>query len=394
MKNSSELPFPSPSALPKTLAVAGRVLAFATILFLGMLFPGCRQSPGKEREAAQTSAAADSLPGWALLPFVKVDSVNPVLLPDSSTSFRCPVWKKTIRWEARDVYNPAALVRNGKIYMIYRAEDTVKAVNGTSRLGLAESTDGLHFKRLPQPVFYPANDAMKPYEWMGGCEDPRVVEDSSGTYLMTYTAYDGKTARLCVASSRDLKTWKKHGLAFKEPKHVNMWSKSGSIVCQLTGDRMVAVRINGKYWMYWGENGLLATSGNLTDWQFVADGKGNPKAVIPKREGQPLFDNGLVEPGPPALLTDKGILLIYNGASMNKTGSVEMYSGGQVLLDRNDPARIIARLDKPFIKPEKNYELTGQVNKVTFVEGLVHFKDKWFIYYGTADSKIAVAVRQ
>ncbi len=366
------------------------------ILGLHLLAFSCRQ-PAENTETTQAADTAQTapVPDWALLPFTKVDSVNPIVLPQANTTFRCPIWKKDIHWEEHDVYNPAAVVKDGKVYMIYRAEDTVKAVNGTSRLGLAESTDGIHFTRLPEPIFYPANDEMKRYEWMGGCEDPRVVEDSTGTYYMTYTAYDGKTARLCVASSKDLRKWKKHGLAFKDPKYKDMWSKSGSIVCKLEGNRLVTTKINGKYWMYWGENGLLATSENLTDWTYVADEKGEPKAVVPKRDQTNLFDNGLVEPGPPAMLTDKGILLIYNGASFRPKPQegVEMYAGGQVLMDKNDPSKIIGRLDQSFIKPEKKYELEGQVNKVTFVEGLVFFKDHWFLYYGTADSKIAVAVK-
>ncbi|MDJ1480632.1 glycoside hydrolase family 130 protein [Cytophagaceae bacterium YF14B1] len=370
------------------------------LLLLGTVITitGCQSSEKQQTnhstpDTLQTEIASVD---WALLPFQKVDSANPILLPKSGTIFHCPIWKKDVQWEEHDVYNPTAVVRDGKVYMIYRAEDTVKVVKGTSRLGLAESSDGIHFTRLSQPVFYPDNDAMKQYEWMGGCEDPRVVEDSAGTYYMTYTAYDGKTARLCVASSKDLKKWKKHGLAFKEPKYKDMWSKSGSIVCKQQDSRMVATKINGKYWMYWGENGLLAHSDNLTDWTFVADEKGEPKAVVAKRSDTKLFDNGLVEPGPAAMLTDKGILLIYNGAAFRPKPQegVEMYAGGQVLLDKNDPAKILARLDQPFIKPEKDYELVGQVNKVTFVEGLVFFRNKWFLYYGTADSKIAVAVKE
>ena len=96
-------------------------------------------------------------------------------------------------------------MRDGKVYLIYRAEDTIGKYAGTSRIGLAESSDGLHFTRHPAPVLYPDNDAQKKYEWEGGCEDPRVVEDSNGVYYMTYTAFDGKTARMLIASSSDLK---------------------------------------------------------------------------------------------------------------------------------------------------------------------------------------------
>lgn len=330
---------------------------------------------------------------WALLPFEKVDSLNPILTSHSGTTFFCPVTQGQVPWEAQDVYNPAAVVKDGRIYMLYRAEDTLKVVNGTSRLGLAVSEDGLHFTRLAEPVFYPSPDSMLIYEWPGGCEDPRVVEDSSGRYILTYTAYDGQTARLCVATSLDLRIWIKHGLAFKQPELENMWSKSGSIVCRVMPDgRMVAEKINGKYWMYWGEHGFLASSDNLLDWTYIADTVGQPSSVIPVRDDPDIFDNALVEPGPPAIITPEGIVLIYNGARRNpQTNGIDTYCGGQALMDNQDPSRLIDRMDAPFIRPEKPYELTGLVNKVTFSEGLAFFKGRWFLYYGTADSRIAVA---
>jgi predicted GH43/DUF377 family glycosyl hydrolase len=95
------------------------------------------------------------------------------------------------------------------------------------------------------------------------------------------------------------------------------------------------------------------------------------------------------------MITDAGILLIYNGRNTPGDGDSTLpsgtYSGGQVLLDKNDPTRIIHRLDHYFIHPEKSYELTGQVNNVCFLEGLARFKDRWLLYYGTADTQIAVA---
>ena len=90
--------------------------------------------------------------------------------------------------------------------------------------------------------------------------------------------------------------------------------------------------------------------------------------------------------------------MIYNGRNDIRRGDRNLadgtYSGGQVLLDRNDPSAVINRLTKPFIVPEKDYETTGQVPDVCFLSGLVHFKDKWYIYYGTADSKISVAIAE
>jgi beta-1,2-mannosidase len=332
---------------------------------------------------------------WALLPFVKQDGVNPILLPDQNTTFYCPVSKKNVHWQAKDVYNPAAVVRQGKVYLLYRAEDTLKSVDGTSRIGLAVSDDGLHFRRQVKPVLFPDNDFMKPYEWAGGCEDPRIVETKSGQYILTYTTYDGTTARLCVATSSDLQKWKKHGLAFKQEKYRNIWSKSGSIVCKRLKEKLIATKINGKYLMYFGDTNIfLATSENLLDWTIVEDGEGNPKPIFGPRKNQ--FDSRLVESGPPAMITAKGILLLYNSMNLHENGFAglppDAYSAGQILMDKNAPTKVIARTDDYFLKPEKPYELNGQVNQVVFIEGLVYFKNRYFLYYGTADSKIAVAV--
>jgi beta-1,2-mannosidase len=343
--------------------------------------------------AATTAFAQQNT--WTLTPFIKQDAVNPVLLPLPHSIFDCPISKKKINWEAKDVYNPAAVVRNGKVYLLYRAEDTLKAVDGTSRIGLAVSNDGIHFERQPKPVLYPDNDFMKPYEWAGGCEDPRVVETAAGKYLMTYTTYDGKIARLCVASSPDLQKWTKHGLAFKQEKYRNLWSKSGAIVCKRIDSRLIASKINGKYWMYFGDTDIfLATSTDLINWTIEENEEGKPKAVFGPRKDK--FDSRLVEPGPPAMLTDKGILLLYNSMNLHEGGFAELppdaYSAGQILMNKNNPAQVIERMDNYFLKPEKPYELSGQVNQVVFVEGLVYFKKQYFLYYGTADSKIAVAV--
>ena len=97
---------------------------------------------------------------WALLPFAKVDSVNPVLFPGDNI-FRCPIIDQNIKWENKDVFNPAAVVKDNKVFLVYRAEDTIGRFNGTSRLGLAVSEDGFHFIKEPAPVFYPDNDSIK-----------------------------------------------------------------------------------------------------------------------------------------------------------------------------------------------------------------------------------------
>jgi beta-1,2-mannosidase len=348
---------------------------------------------------------------WMLDPFVKEDKANPCLVPSRST-FLDPIRKKNVAWEEKDVFNPAAVVRNGKVYLLYRAQDKIGKPAGTSRIGLAYSTDGLHFTRMKTPVLFPSNDAFRKYEWEGGCEDPRIVEDEKGAYYMTYTAYDGTTARLFVATSTDLIHWKKHGSVFGKAnggKYIDYWSKSGSIICERRGEKMIAKRVNGKYWMFWGESNIyMATSENLVDWTPIEETDSSRKQfdslrnyeafkiLFSPRKGK--FDSELVEPGPPAMITKNGILFIYNSKNSPDYGDKSLrdgeYAAGQILCDKDDPSKVIDRCEANFFRPDKPYEITGQVNNVCFLEGLVYFKDKWFLYYGTADSKISVAVKK
>lgn len=350
---------------------------------------------------------------WPLLPFTKLDSVNPVLQPGTS-SFTCPVRKQNILWEEKDVFNPAIVVRHDTLFMLYRAQDKIGKPAGTSRIGLAWSIDGIHFTRMAAPVLYPDNDAYKKYEWEGGCEDPRIVEDSSGIYYMTYTAFDGIQARLFVATSTDLTHWVKQGGAFAKAydgKYLNAWSKSGSIVSSYVNGKIIATKINGKYFMYWGDKNIWgATSDDLVNWvplelqpgetqetniKFYGVDVSKLKVVFGPR--QKKFDSDLVESGPPAMLTDKGIMLIYNSRNIPAIGDSSLaegtYAASEILLDKNDATKVVARMDNYFMKPDKPYEFSGQVNQVCFVEGLAQFKNKWWLYYGTADSKIAVAVK-
>lgn len=359
----------------------------------------------------QQTSQSDTYP-WAMLSFEKVDSVNPIMGPGTN-SFTDPITNKTILWEEKDVFNPSAVVKDGKVYLLYRAQDKVGLPGGTSRIGLAVSNDGIHFTRSPNPVLYPDNDAQKSLEWQGGCEDPRIVEDSAGTYYMTYTAFDGDTARMLVASSTDLVRWIKHGSAFAgHSQYSRKWSKSGSIVSRYTNGKIVATKINGRYWMYWGDKFIwAATSDDLVHWSPIEMAPGekppvelvgqavtmpNLKIILPTRRGK--FDSDVVESGPPAMLTNEGILLIYNSRNIPSIGDTALaegtYTAAQALFDKNNPLKVLHRMDDYFMKPEKPYETTGQVNQVVFIEGMVNFKGKWFLYYGTADSKIAVAVRE
>ena len=369
-------------------------MKYLSFLLAVVFFVSCNPATKQKKDSADISNQYS----WALLPFTKADDVNPILLPDTNSIFHCPVRNADVQWEEKDVFNPAAVVKNDTVFLLFRAEDSIGKYAGTSRIGIAWSTDGLHFTKHPKPVLYPDNDSSRIYEWEGGCEDPRVVENENGTYYMTYTAYDGDKARLLVASSKDLYHWTKHGPVFKnDTSYVNTWSKSGSIVCKYENGKAIAVKIQGKYCMYWGDTDIfIASSDDLIHWIVIDDNNSKVKTIFGPRPKK--FDSDLVEPGPPAMLTDDGVILIYNSRNVRSKGDTSLaegtYAASQILFDKTDPAKVVDRMNTYFMKPDKPYEITGQVNHVCFVEGLVHYKGKWFLYYGTADSKIAVAVRQ
>ncbi|PQV63514.1 putative glycosyl hydrolase, GH43/DUF377 family [Abditibacterium utsteinense] len=349
-----------------------------------------------------TSLASGSpLPDWGIGPFVRPNNATPVIEPNPNSVFYDPMRGCSIRWESLHTFNPAATVKDGKIVVLYRAEDDTGSMNigqHTSRLGFAYSEDGLHFKRLPAPVFYPDNDSQKDAEWEGGCEDPRLVVTQDGTYVLTYTQWNHKIARLAVATSIDLITWTKHGSAFSRAlggKYATTWSKSGAIVVEEKDGILVAAKMGDKYWMYYGEFGVcLASSTDLIHWT-PEERDGQPLVLLDKRAGK--FDSDFAEGGPPAVLTERGIVVMYNGKNAEQGGDpaieANAYSAGQALFDRNDPTKMLARTDKPFFQPEQPFEKSGQYTAgTTFVEGLVLFKGQWFLYYGTADSFVGVAV--
>jgi predicted GH43/DUF377 family glycosyl hydrolase/lysophospholipase L1-like esterase len=342
---------------------------------------------------------------WVIGPFTRPAQGNPVLAPNPASTFEDPIEKKPVQWEALHTFNPAAVVRHGKVYVLYRAEDNSGAMEiggHTSRLGLAESDDGIHFKRLGTPVFYPAEDDQKEHEWPGGVEDPRIVEREDGTYVLTYTQWNRKTHSVGIASSRDLKHWTKHGPAFLKAmggKYANLMYKSAGIVTQLKDGRLVAAKIGGRYWMYWGEGSIqLATSDDAIHWTPVEGTDGQPVELLRPRPGH--FDSTFPETGPPPILTSAGIVVLYNGKNVsgdsNDVGDPALgpsaYAAGEALFEGANPAHLLQQTDKPVLKPELPYEKAGQYAPgTTFAEGLVLFRGKWFLYYGCADSLVAVA---
>jgi beta-1,2-mannosidase len=273
-------------------------------------------------------------------------------------------------WEAAGTFNPAVVLRGDEIVMLYRAQDKL----GTSRIGYAESIDGLHFARRDEPVFSPSED----YEKDGGVEDPRLVQFGD-TYYLTYTGYNKKHAQLCLATSKDLIHWDRKGVIMPSDKgNWNVkWTKSGAIVPE---------KIGGKYWMYFlGSNvdhkdqAGLAYSVDLLHWVEATEAP-----VVPVRAGR--FDSQVAEPGPAPIVTPQGIVLIYNGADDKL-----VYRTGIAIFDRNDPRKLIWRSDSAIFLPEQSWEKIGQVPNVVFVEGMVEERDRYLFYYGGADTYVGVA---
>src|SRR5579862_6226187 len=305
---------------------------------------------------------------WQIGPFTRPGTGNPVIAPNAVSVFDDPIRGGPVHWESLHTFNPAAIVRNGRIDVLYRAEDNTGEMQigmHTSRLGLAESEDGIHFTRRAAPVFYPAKDSQEEREWPGGVEDPRIVEAEDGTYVLTYTQWNRKTYSVGIATSRDLEHWTKHGPAFLTAmggKYANLMYKSAGVVTRLKDGRLIAAKVGGRYWMYWGEGSIrLATSDDAIHWTPVEGTDGTPVELLRPRPGH--FDSTFPETGPPPILTSAGIVVLYNGKNATEGGDPSMgpnaYAAGEALFDASNPAHLLEQTDKPELKPELPYEKTG-----------------------------------
>jgi predicted GH43/DUF377 family glycosyl hydrolase len=342
---------------------------------------------------------SSSLPDWAIGPFTRHATPEPVIKPNADATFVNPINQETVHWEKAWVYNPAATVHDGKIVVLYRAQEGPG--NTCSRFGYAQSDDGFHFTCDPEPVFYPAEDDQKNFEWRGGedkggCEDPRLASAPDGSYRLTYTEYGNTGIRLGIASSNDLKHWTKLGGAFAGTKYELAHIKSAAVVHEVKDGKLVAAKVNGSYLMYFGESSVhAATSDDLTHWKPIEDPDGGMKTIMKPREG--LFDSRLTEIGPQSILTKDGIVVFYNSANdLHGNGDPSILPGryccGQALFSLTNPTHLIARLDTPYLQPTYAWEKKGlSEHGTTFTEGLVLFHDKWFMYFGCADSFVGVA---
>lgn len=311
-------------------------------------------------------------PIFPLGPFTKYAG-NPLLVPNPANEF-----------ESAYIYNAAAIVLDDTVFLLYRAQNAAKV----STIGLAWSSDGYEFTRLDRPILEPSN----PWEMGGGVEDPRVVR-IDGVFYMTYTAWDLKVPKLCLATSTDLVHWEKQGGPLF-PDFIDVeksldgrtevrfgHSKSGAIFPEKTAD--------GKFMMIFGEAYLcVAESEDLIHWRAWPFNKYFATGVHD-------WENRLLEPGPTPVKTRDGRwILVYNVATRGAPGfHNNQYSISQMLIDlahlSDGP---LARLDRPSVVVSAKNEQLGQVNEVVFCEGMVQFHGKWFMYYGQGDSELGVAI--
>jgi|GEM_PF-71664 len=320
---------------------------------------------------ALASVRADDLPFWGLGPFVRARDARPILAANTNSVV------DGVHWESGGVYSPTVVLQGDKLAVLYAALDAPPSKGGVARIGLATGADGTNFVRAARPVLAIGNDKERLPESPGGCAMPRVVETDSGAYVMTYVQRGGQRPRLAVASSTDLVKWEKHGPAFADLKSLSLPPGAGVIVTRLVNGRLVAVKLGGRYWMYWGEGDIrLAVSTDLLHWSAL------PEVVLAPRPEE--FDSEGLLPGA-AVVTERGLLLFYSGRSKNVIAS------GQALFDPSQPGRLLLRAKAPALRPETMFERSRRGDNVAAISGLVPFQKQWLAVYAAANGSVGLA---
>lgn len=293
-------------------------------------------------------------------PFVDFKD-NPILMPNSD-------------FDSKAAFNPAVIKEGENYFMLYRAQG--KDDGFTGKIGLAKSKNGFNFVKHSEPVIVPDREFDS-----FGCEDPRIVKIGD-TYYLTYVGNPGRygVGNICLATSKDLIHWKKHGSVLKPESR---WDKG-----QVKAGAILPHRINGKYIMYfmgesepWKTAIGVAFSEDLFHWRELLD-----YPVVSPRKG--YFDERGVEPGPPPFITQEGIWLIYCG-----WGNDCVYKVGAVLFSLQDPCKVIERSNEPILILSKNWgSFFGDISNHCVAEGLLREDNRWLLYYGAADRACCLAL--
>ncbi|CAK7229815.1 hypothetical protein SCUCBS95973_007355 [Sporothrix curviconia] len=337
--------------------------------------------------ASREGDANYQAPTFPLGPFTKCKH-NPLLTPNPANEF-----------ESAYIYNAAAIVLDDRVFLLYRAQTAALC----SSIGLAWSDDGYSFTRLDKPVLV----ASEAWEQGGGVEDPRIVRRrDDGLFVMTYTAWDFKVPRMCVATSADLVHWTKYPPAFPDIEDVEYDEHTGRTRIRKGHSKSGAIfpekNKHGQYEMIFGDSFLLrATSPDMIHWTLPSPSPSSAPSALSAfnpasfAERVHPWESRLLEPGPAPIKTRDGRhhILVYNAATLGSAGyRNSQYSISQMLVDLNNLEQgPVARLEQPTIVVSADNERTGLVNEVVFCEGVVQFHGQWFLYFGQADSELGVA---
>lgn len=282
---------------------------------------------------------------------------NPIITPESGQS-----------WESGGTFNPAAVVDNGSIHLLYRAVNA----NRISRLGYARTQNGIEIvSRSKDPVLEPSA------EWEEfGCEDPRITQ-IDGTFHVTYTAYSSRGTRIALASTEDFQHFKKHGIVGpdRNDKDCVLFPE------RVDGKLALLHRIQSKIQIAYFES-FQELNNSQRFWENYLKHFRDYEIIRPKFP----WERRKVGTGPPPIKVDGGWLVIYHGVSIER-----IYRTGAILLDLDEPRKIIARAKTPILEPEMGFERKGVVPNVVFPDGAVIHDGKLLIYYGGADRVCCVA---
>ncbi|HVA97170.1 MAG TPA: hypothetical protein VND99_05945 [Candidatus Acidoferrales bacterium] len=332
--------------------------------------------------AADTRVALATCKINELLDDIKPKASTPIISAptdnDKLTRFAGnPILKPIIEWEwqAQAVFNPAAIYGDGKVHIIYRAQSR----DGMSVFGLAVSKDGFHIdENLDYPIYTPRANFERRIKSIGnaGCEDPRITEFDDRFY-MTYTAYDGENPPRVAITWIGVENFLRRQWNWEEPTLIslpNADDKDACIIKSNEGKYIVFHRLGHDIWVDVSDK--MDYGGN----KFLGG-----KAIAQPRPDK--WDNVKIGIAAPPIETEKGFLLLYHGVS--EPGF--KYKVGAMLLDKNDPTKILVRTDDPIFEPVEQYEVEGEVPNVVFPCGALVIGETLFVYYGGADKVIGVA---
>lgn len=253
------------------------------------------------------------------------------------------------------------LLRTGDTRGFYH--DGIDYLTTLSHLRLAWSNDGEEFTVEDEPMVTDNSE----YETLG-VEDARVTQ-LEDTYYLTYTSVSRNGFGVGMRSTKDWKNFKNYGIV------IPPFNKDAALFPE---------KINGKYFMFHRPTGIelggpyiwLAESPDLTYW-------GEHRCIARTRPG--YWDSARVGAGAAPIRTSEGWLEIYHGAEVLSEFS-HRYCLGALLLDLNDPSKVIARSEEPIMEPLADYEVEGFFGNVVFTNGQVINGDEILLYYGAADS--------